>query len=232
MINSIKFWLKGIFKSVNRLLRPAKIDEIRTEPISRKMGTDRGLPIDRFYIEEFIHKYKSHIKGDVLEIGAPLYVKKFGHNISSTTVLHAVEGNSNATLVGDLTVPDTIPAEKYDCIVLTQTFPFIFDIFTAMRTCYSALKTGGVLIATVSGISQISRYDMERWGDYWRFTDRSLYKLAQSCFAKDNIHLDVYGNVFVAKAFLDGYSLDEIPSDVLKISDPDYQLIIGLFAQK
>jgi hypothetical protein len=32
------------------------------------------------------------------------------------------------------------------------------------------LKPGGVLLATVSGISQISRYDMYRWGDYWRFT--------------------------------------------------------------
>lgn len=31
-------------------------DELRTEPISRKFGFDRGCPIDRYYINSFIYK--------------------------------------------------------------------------------------------------------------------------------------------------------------------------------
>lgn len=29
-------------------------DELRTEPISRKFGFDRGCPIDRYYINSFL----------------------------------------------------------------------------------------------------------------------------------------------------------------------------------
>ena len=32
----------------------------------------------------------------------------------------------------------------------------------------------------MSGISQISRYDMERWGEYWRFTDASTKRILRN----------------------------------------------------
>ena len=45
----------------------------RLSPISREFGLDRGLPIDRFYMERFLAAHAHHIRGAVLEIGEPTY---------------------------------------------------------------------------------------------------------------------------------------------------------------
>ena len=42
----------------------------RLIPISRLWGFDRGLPIDRFYIERFLSRHHQDIRGNVLEVGA------------------------------------------------------------------------------------------------------------------------------------------------------------------
>ena len=85
-----------------------------------------------------------------------------------------------ATLVADLTRAENIPSNTFDCIICTQTLMFIYNVQAAIRTLYRILKPGGVLLATVAGVShQISRHDMERWGDYWRFTSLSTRLLFQ-----------------------------------------------------
>ena len=50
----------------------------RTTPISRKFGFDRGLPIDRYYIERFLERHASDIHGRVLEIAFNMYTLRFG----------------------------------------------------------------------------------------------------------------------------------------------------------
>lgn len=78
-------------------------DELRTEPISRKFGFDRGCPIDRYYINSFLKQNQSLITGSVLEIAESTYSKQFGHDIASYEVLHYDDSNKKATIVGDLT---------------------------------------------------------------------------------------------------------------------------------
>jgi len=50
----------------------------RVMPISRKWGFDRGLPIDRYYIERFLSAHALDICGYVLEIQDNAYTRKFG----------------------------------------------------------------------------------------------------------------------------------------------------------
>lgn len=38
-------------------------DQLRTEPISRKFGFDRGCPIDRYYIDSFLKQNQNLITG-------------------------------------------------------------------------------------------------------------------------------------------------------------------------
>src|SRR5262249_47025681 len=84
----------------------------RTAPFSRAWGTDRGLPIDRYYIEKFLAEHSSDIYGHVLEIGDNRYTSKFGSDkVVQSDVLHVVHGNRKANLVADLTCADGIPAE-------------------------------------------------------------------------------------------------------------------------
>lgn len=196
-------------------------------PVSRKFGLDRGRAIDRYYIENFLLKNCQDVRGRVLEIGGSHYTKLFGNgNQVISDVLHAVPGNPQATLVGDLATGEGIPQGAFDCMILTQTFPFIYDIHSAIGHAHAALKPGGVLLATLSGISQISRYDMDRWGDYWRFTTASATRLFEGVFGSGNVSVESFGNVFVACAFLQGMAVEELTQEELDYHDPDYQVTI------
>ena len=204
-----------------------------TQPVSSLLGCDRGTPIDRYYIENFIRKCSPLIKGRVLEIADNSYSRRFGGNqVTKFEVLHATSGNRKATIVGDLTSPETLPENAVDCFICTQTFQFIFDIQKAIIGAHHILKPGGVLLATVSGISQISRYDMDRWGDYWRFTTASVKCLFEPVF-KGGIEIESFGNVLAATAFLQGLSVEDLPDrPLLDHNDPDYQSLITIVARK
>jgi len=205
----------------------------RLTPVSRVFGFDRGLCLDRYYIEGFLGRCSSDIKGRVLEIGDASYTRRFGgQRVTQSDVLHVEPGNPQATLVGDLSTGQGVPASSFDCLVLTQTFLVIYDIKEAVCNCHAALKPGGVLLATFPGISQISRYDMDRWGDYWRFTDASARRLFGDVFGPENVTVNTYGNVLVACAFLHGLAAHELRQKELDYRDPDYQVIITVRAVK
>ncbi len=208
-------------------------DLMRNKPVSTVFGCDRGTPIDRHYIEGFLQKNAPFIKGKVLEVGDSSYSKKFaGEGVTSFEVLHAAAGNKAATIVGDLTDSATLPANFADCFICTQTFNFIFEVKKAIAGAHHLLKPGGVLLATVSGIGQISRYDMDRWGDYWRFTSASIEKLFQPVF-KGGLEIQTFGNVLAATTFLQGIAVEDLPDETLLDElDPDYQLVICVVARK
>lgn len=195
------------------------------QPISRIFGFDRGIPIDRYYIERFLKENSQFITGCVLEVGDNTYTSDFGSNVYKSEVLNAVPA-SGATIIGDLATGTNIPKNAFDCIILTQTLLVIYEVKLAIKHAINALKPGGVLLITVPGISQISRYDMDRWGDYWRFTDKSLRKLLTEHVKEECVEVGIHGNIAVAKAFLDGLALHEISQEVLDYVDEDYQVIL------
>ena len=205
----------------------------RLTPVSRAFGFDRGFPIDRYFIEAFLQRHSEDIQGRVLEIGDPGYTEKFGGaRVTHSDVLHVLPGNEKATLVGDLAVQGTLPDKVFDCMILTQTFNVIYNMRAALLNVHAALKQGGVLLATFPGISQISRYDMDRWGEYWRFTDTSAKQMFGEVFGQDNVIVETYGNVLIACAYLHGLAADELRKSELTYNDPDYQVVITVRAQK
>ena len=201
------------------------------EPVSRLFGFDRGTPIDRYYIEGFLDRNRHCIQGRVLEIGDNGYTIKYGTGVTHSDVLNAVP-SQNATIVGDLASGKNIPEDLFDCIIMTQTIQCIYDVKSALRNAVSALKPGGTLLITASGISQISRYDMDRWGEFWRFTDRSLKQILSGIVSQENIQVESFGNVAVAKAFLDGLALEELTNDILDYYDKDYQVVLTSVVRK
>jgi SAM-dependent methyltransferase len=205
----------------------------RLKPISPVWGTERGQPIDRYYIEKFLTKHASDIHGRVLEIGDNTYTNKFGKDqVLESVVLHIAEQKKQVTLIGSLTDPNSIPAASFDCLIITQTLQLIFDTQKAVCTIYHSLKPGGVALVTVPGISQISRYDMDRWGHYWSFTTRSVEELFKSVFPADHIQVEAHGNVLAAISFLHGLASQELNSKELSFTDPDYQLLITIRAER
>jgi SAM-dependent methyltransferase len=194
----------------------------RLQPTSRVFGFDRGFCIDRHYIKKFLAAHAQDIQGHVLEIGDDAYTRKFGgEHVTKGDVLHVIEGNPKATIVTDLTCAHHILADTFDCIICTQTLQFIYDVQATLKTLYRILKPGGVLLATFPGISQISRYDMDRWGDYWRFTTLSALRLFEEVFPPEHVTVEAHGNVLTAIAFLHGLAAEELRQEELDYHDPD-----------
>lgn len=218
----------GLQRLQRALVRPGLRDLRRTSPVSSVFGLDRGQPIDRYYIEQFLADHASDIRGRVLEIGDDHYTRRFGGDaVTASDVLHAETGNRRANLVGDLTRPEGIPANAFDCIILTQTLNFIYDVDAAVRGVYRALRREGVVLVTVAGLSQISEFDMRRWGDYWRFTTASVERLFGNVFGAGNVEVRSLGNVLAASAFLYGLAAEELAPHELEVHDPAYQVVIA-----
>jgi glycosyltransferase involved in cell wall biosynthesis len=202
----------------------------RIIPISREFGYDRGLPIDRYYIENFLACHADDIRGRVLEIADATYTRRFGGDFVTTSdVLNIAEGNPDATIVGDLTCADHIPSDTFDCVILTQTLHLIYDVPAALRTTYRILKPGGVIIATFPGISQIVKDDWsEEW--CWGFTTMSAQRLFEEVFPVENFKVESHGNVLAATAFLQGLAAEELRQEELENCDHQYEVLITVRA--
>ena len=234
MIDRLFGLLDKLLKHLTRKKISVTFDDLnRIKPVSPIFGLDRGTPIARYYIEKFLHRNSPLISGRILEVGDSYYSKRFGgEKAESFDVLHAVPGNKTATIIGDLTDPATLPENSMDCFICTQTFNFIFNVQKAVEGVHYLLRPGGVLLFTVCGISQISRYDMDRWGDYWRFTTASLHKLFEPVF-KGRLEIESYGNALAATAFLRGIAVEDLPNQaLLDEHDPNYQVLITVIARK
>ena len=205
----------------------------RLKPVSSDYGNSRGLEIDRYYIEKFLSEYSSDVRGHVLEIKHSAYTVKYGGNrVTRSDVLHPVEGNPDATIVADLTKANHLPSNIYDTIIFTQTLQVIYDIRAVIATLYRILKPGGVLLATASGMAQLSLDDFDRWGEYWRFTSLSARLLFEEAFSAGNVTVRSYGNVLVAISFLEGLSCEDLKQKELDAIDRSYEVLIAVHAVK
>jgi hypothetical protein len=223
---------RGRGSLVRRVRRARWHDLRRLEPIDRRFGMSRGLPVDRFYIERFLDSQRASVHGHVLEVGDARYTSMFGgERVTRSSVLHAEGGNPEAAIVGDLTQGLAGHEGAFDCLILTQVMPFMFDVVAATATIRELCREGATALITMPGISQVSRYDMERWGDYWRFTALSARALFADAFGDENVEVVEYGNILAAVALLHGIAAEELTEDELLSSDPDYPVIIGVVAR-
>ncbi len=205
----------------------------RLRPIRPDSGWRSGLGIGRYYIDDFVAQHADDIKGRVLEVADRRYTTRFGADrVQQSDILHVKPGNPDATIIADLTDADHIPSHLFDCIILTQTLQYIFDPQSAIRTLKRILKPQGVLLVTVPGIAQITRWDMEQWGEYWRFTTLSAQRLFAEAFPLECVKVESYGNVLSTIARLHGILATELRPEELDYRDPDYDVIICVRVEK
>lgn len=195
-----------------------------TEPVSRLFGNERGTPVDRYYIEQYLERESKEITlcDRVLEVGEDTYSKRFFPN-SESDILDYSMGM-------DLTKKETLPESRYDVFICTQVLHQIYDVKSAIEGAYYLLKEGGVLLATVCGnISKLARND--EYEHYWGFTECSLKKIVGEVFEKE-IKTEFYGNSAVATAFVQGISLEELDKAILNKKDKDFTICISVTAKK
>ena len=227
LIQSLKRKVKG------RLNGKVRFGDLaRTEPVSRHFGFDRGTPIDRYYIQTFLSENAHLIQGRTLEIGDDEYTRQFGgKRTTRRDVLHVHADNPMATIVGDLSTPDLLPAQAFDCAVITQTLHLIYDMRGALENLRDALKPGGTLLLTTPGITQIS---IDEWKHswYWALAPLGAQRLFSDVFGESQVEVTSYGNVFAANAFLTGIATEEVPRHKLEILDPCYPVVVAVRATR
>ncbi len=226
--------LGKLLKAITRIRTPVNFPDMkRLVPIGQDFGWHRGTPIDRYYIETFFRNNAGLIGGRVLEVGGSTYSRRFSEGkAESFSVLNVAPDNRETTIVGDLRDRATLPANAFDCFICAQTFQYIFELGEAIEGAHYLLRPGGVLLATVPGISQISSKDSERYGEYWRFTKDSIDRLFRPVFA-GGVDVSSFGNVLATTAFLQGVALEDLPdASLLDKVDDYYQMIIAVAARK
>lgn len=172
------------------------------------------------------------ISGHVLEVGDSEYTRRFGgHRVTQSDVLNVQAGHPETTYVADLSDADHVPSETFDCLVITQTLHLIYDMSAAVRTLRRILRPGGVLLATVPGISPIST-DLWAGSWYWSLTPLSALRLFGDAFGPENVEVEAFGNVLTSVAFLEGMAADELRRHELDEGDPQFPMLITVRAYR
>jgi hypothetical protein len=201
----------------------------RLAPFSASFGFDRGIPVDRFYLNAFLHAHAADIHGDVLEIQMPAYTRRFGRSV---TLEHSVDilPEHRATYTCDLAHSEAvIPSNRYDCFLLPNTLSMLRDLDGCLRHALRVVKPGGVILAATPTLGQLLP-DVD--GDYWRLTVAGWREVAQRAWPGCDVSITAYGNVLAATAALQGLAVEELTRSELEAFDPRFPVLVCLRCRK
>ncbi len=176
--------------------------------------------------------HASDIRGRVLEVAGDEYATAYGRDVDRVDILDIENDNPRASFVADIADASIVPSEAFDCALVTQLLPFVFDVRGALATCHRVLREGGVLLVTTPGICRMAPVETELYGHWWNFTSMSARRLTEEAFGKENVEVTTYGNVLTAAAYLYGLGLNDLTSDELAYHDPAFPVTIGVRAVK
>jgi SAM-dependent methyltransferase len=203
----------------------------RTVPFSHVWGYDRGTPIDRVYIEAFLAQHAADVRGACLEVLNADYTDRFGGTrVSRRDVLDIDPSNTLATIVADLGEADSLPTQRFDCVIFTQTLHLVPDMRIAVANVWRSLAPGGVLLLTVPALG---RHDTRKGShhDRWRVTRTGLEWLL-SALPGAHATTSTYGNLLTCTAFLYGLAAEELSAEELQVTDAQFPLIVATRVHK
>ena len=197
--------------------------------MSRTFGFERGTPIHRYYVDRFFESHAHRIRGRCMEFQDSGYVRRFGGGRpSKIDVLDLTADNLEATIVADLTKPNDIPSEIFDCIVCVHVLHLVYDAGALTRELHRLLAPGGALLLAVPGTSMID----PNWTEYRRWTPLGIQTLLGQFFQSSDIHVECYGNSLSAAAEMRGLASDEIAPWELDAKDDLFPVEVGAVAVK
>jgi hypothetical protein len=197
----------------------------RVRPFSDCYGWDRGLPIDRYYIEGFLARRADAIRGEVLEVRDADYAMRFGG--SRVTRAHVVDidaSNPKATLIADLTAQDALPADAYDAIIMTQTLHVTEDDEAGFRTLWRSLRPRGTILFSGPCVGRIDHELTEV--DSWRYTPNGLRRKLPRLLPGAHVEVEGFGNVLAGAAYLYGLAVQELTTAELDVRDPCFPIVV------
>jgi SAM-dependent methyltransferase len=226
LASRVPLWAKlAARRRLARLNRPRWGNLRRRKPFSANYGFDRGTPVDRYYIERFLAERAQDIRGNVLEVGQAHYARAFrDSNPTRVEIVDIDTRNSEATIIADLSEPDSLPPGRFDCFILTQTLQRVADLDEALRNAWQSLAGGGVLLLSVPGITRSDPVHVA--ADRWRLTPSGLDTLLARTCLDGRSEVVGYGNLSTALAFLMGLAAEELEESELGETDPHFTVSV------
>ncbi len=199
------------------------------QPLSQVWGLDRGVPVHRYYLQRFLDEFAADVRGHCLEFQEDSYTSRVGAGrVTRREILHKEPGNAEATLVADLTGPNELPGDRFDCIVCTYVLNVIVALDRAVAELYRILKPGGALLVAVPQ----SAMRAEHWQDVWRFTPDGLRVVLARAFGDEHVTVRAYGNSLTAAGDLRALVADEFTRAELEYHDPRFAVVVCARAVK
>jgi SAM-dependent methyltransferase len=190
-------------------------------PLSEIWAFDRGKPIHRYYINIFLQKFIGDIQGYCLEFEKDLYTSRYGRErVKKLDILHKEEGNPKSTIIADLTKPNQIPGNQFDCIICTHVLHSVFELDKFVQELYRILKPKGVLLIAVPHVSMCD----PSYHEFWRFTPEGLQTVLSKVFGAENVTLQAYGNSLSTVADFRGLVVCELSQAELEYNDSRFAL--------
>ncbi len=211
---------RSIYKKENYL------NSKNLKPISTIYGFDRGMPVDRFYIEKFIETQKKSIRGRVVEIVDDKYIRMFGKDQVTKADVIDLFPTKLANIHADLRNMPQVKSNTYDCVVITQTYNVMDDFESGIKEVSRILKPGGVVLVTVPVLSPGWNLKV----NFWRFGEKGL----KSVFGKyfKTVKVQGLGNQKACEYFWVGMATNDMTKMELEKQDDKYPLIYGVVGIK
>jgi SAM-dependent methyltransferase len=127
-----------------------------------------------------------------------------------------------ATIVADLASAGSLPENRFDCLIVTQTLQYVSRPVTAIENLRQSLAPVGVALVTVPCLGRIDP-DLAAV-DRWRFTPAGLELLFQQAGGWPELEVRGFGNVLTSAAFLYGLPARELRTRELAEHDASFPL--------
>lgn len=199
----------------------------RLQPFSSHYGFERGVPVDRFYLDRFLAEHARAITGRVLEIQHTGYTRKYGSGLLTTDTVD-INPTFAPTYVCDLAQADIIPSNAYDCFLLPNTLCVLRDIRNCMRHMIRVVKPGGVVLAATAALGPLEPGN----GDYWRMSASGWSEFAAEVWKGHDVQITGHGNCVAAVAATLGLAQEELTREELTHQDDRYPVLVTLYCRK
>jgi SAM-dependent methyltransferase len=177
----------------------ARVRAAYGEPLSYDAGFERGLPMHRAFIERYVARHAVDIRGRCLEFQEDAYTTRFGRP-GCVDILHIDDTNPQATIVADLTAPNTIETGTFDCIICTHVLHVVYDFDRMIAELHRILAPGGVLLVAVPTTLRAQ----SAWDELFRFTPLGLRTALTRHFGEANVSVEGFGNSLTAAGSMRG----------------------------
>jgi SAM-dependent methyltransferase len=225
---SIKSGVRRILEVLNILKARARIT-VGLQPLSYVWGIDRGIPIDRYYLLQFLQESAAAIYGHYLEFQEDSYTSRFGGSaVTKVDILHHDHSRPQATIVADLAKPNDIPSDSFDCIICTHVLQHIVEVDKAVSELYRILKPGGTLLVANPHINMCGLHSHE----IWRLTPVGLAAVLGQAFGAENVTVRSYGNSLTAAGEIRGLASHEFTESELNYHDQRFAVEVCARALK